>query len=249
MQKFATFFAKYLHWIYKARSKFIANFMQVLCKLINSNFCRHYQNIVWLQRNCKINCLFYCKLDANKCFVLLRVKPFILHFFCNFLYIFFAKRLQVSLVKTIISTFNILHYFCKKHALPLANLVLNFCKTLIFGTFGAGWKIVQINLFTFSSKKNTLILRRSLIQCQTFRNLREIRSFQKDLPFVFRNNSSKPYRMLSFTRLIQKTAILKARNKLHESIWYPSEVLSEPRRRNSKGGPPTFAGDYWVFSK
>ena len=146
LQKFATFFAKCLHWIYKARSKFIANFMQVLCKLINTNFCWYYQNIVWLQRNCKINCIFYCKLDANKCFVLLRVKPFILHFFATFCSYFFAKRLQVSLVKTIISTFNIVQYFCKKSALSLANRVLNFCKTLIFRTFGAGWKIHQINL-------------------------------------------------------------------------------------------------------
>ena len=90
LQKFATFFAKCLHWIYKARSKFIANFMQVLCKPINSNFCRHYQNIVWLQRNCKINCIFYCKLDANKCFVLLRVK----HLFCKKMQLFVHIFLQ-----------------------------------------------------------------------------------------------------------------------------------------------------------
>ena len=67
-------------------------------------------------------------------------KTFILQKKCNFLYIFFAKRLQVSLVETVISTFNIVQYFCKKSALSLANRVLNFCKTLIFGTFGAGWK-------------------------------------------------------------------------------------------------------------
>ena len=138
LQKFATFFAKCLHWIYKARSKFIANFMQVLCKTINYNFCQHYQNIAWLQRHCKIKYMFYCKLYANNCFVLLRGKLLFCNFFATFCTFFFAKRLQVSLVKTIISRFNIVQYFCKKSALSLANRVLNFCKTSIFRTFGVG---------------------------------------------------------------------------------------------------------------